>query len=143
MRVLVDTGVFIAYLLKPHPDSFVTLLLSAVTDQRVTLLLCDGLLDEVARTIRRKPLLYDKIGEQRLQRLMALITAISEVVPATSHAIPPLTRDRTDNYLIFYAVIGRADYLVTVDKDLLALGQVQQVKVVHTADFRKVLAQAK
>ena len=49
--------------------------------------------------------------------------------------MPSVTRDRKDDYLLAYAVVGRADYLVTGDRDLLVLGEVEGVRIVSPAGF--------
>lgn len=51
-----------------------------------------------------------------------------------------MTRDPKDDYLIAYAVIGEADYLVTGDKDLLVLEQIAGVTIVTPARFADLLA---
>ncbi len=139
MRVLTDTSVFISYLLRPHPDSFGSLLLNEIVSGNITLLITEDLLDEITQTVRRKPHLIDNIGERNLMQFISLLRTLAEMIAQTAHDIPNLTRDRNDDYLVFYAIIGEADYLVSVDKDLLVLKQVQDVKIVHTGTFREIL----
>ena len=38
-----------------------------------------------------------------------------------------------------YAVVGQADYLVTGDRDLLALGKVEGVEIVSLAAFASMI----
>jgi predicted nucleic acid-binding protein len=51
------------------------------------------------------------------------------------------SRDPKDDYLIAYALIYQADYLVTGDKDLLVLGKVEELEIVRPAEMRKLLEQ--
>lgn len=139
MRVLVDANLFIAYLLKPTDDSFINLLLNTVGEGSITLLMPAALLHEIEQTIRRKPHLNKRITETQLQTFTRLLQAISEEIPLIAEAIPRLTRDEKDDYLIAYAVVGQADYLISGDKDLLVLGKVQGVTMVDSAEFRQVL----
>jgi putative PIN family toxin of toxin-antitoxin system len=139
MRVLADTNIFISYLLSPRKDSFVTLLLEKIAEGKVTLLLPEALLSEIDKTIRRKPKLLEVITETVLESFLTLLQAISEEIPLITQEIPTVTRDPKDDYLIAYAVIGKADYLISVDKDLLVLGEVEGVKMVHSGEFRQVL----
>lgn len=139
MRVLADASIFIAYLLKPRPDSFVTVLLEAVADGEVTLLMPAALLEEIERTILKKPRLLQVVTAARLQRFLALLQELCEEIPVIEAAIPPITRDPKDDYLIAYAVVGRADYLVSGDKDLLVLQQAGRVQIVTSAQFRQIL----
>jgi hypothetical protein len=50
-----------------------------------------------------------------------------------------VTRDPKDDYLIAYALVGAADYRVTGDRDLLVLGQVDDVKIVTPRAFATLL----
>jgi hypothetical protein len=140
MRVLLDTNLFIAYLLKPRPDSFIPLLLNAVAEGTITLLLPEALLDEVGHTIRRKPHLIQRITEAKLARFLQLLQSVAEPIPLITEKIPSITRDPKDDYLIAYAVVGQADYLISGDKDLLVLEKLGSVTIVHSGQFRDVLA---
>lgn len=139
MRVLVDTNLFIAYLLKPREDSFVNLLLSEVVEGRVTLLVPEALLTEIERTVKRKPHLLTMISEPQLHQFLSLLQLLCEEIPLITEAIPPITRDPKDDYLIAYAVIGQADYLISGDKDLLVLETVGSVSLVDSGQFRQLL----
>lgn len=141
MRVLVDTNLFIAYLLKPRTDSFIALLLNAVAEETVTLLLPEALLNEVGETIRRKPHLLQTITEVRLSRFMQLLQSVCEEIPLITEKIPLITRDPKDDYLIAYAIVGQADYLISGDNDLLVLEKVGSVKIVDSGQFRQMLAE--
>ncbi len=50
-------------------------------------------------------------------------------------------RDLKDDYLLAYALVGEADYLVTGDKDLLELqGPITGLEILTSAQFIDVLA---
>ncbi len=138
MRVLVDTNLFIAYLLKPRDDSLVALLLEAVVDGRVTLLMPAALLQEIEETIKRKPYLLAIIDAERLHRFLTLLQSLCEEIPLITEAIPPITRDVKDDYLIAYAVVGQADYLVSGDKDLLELPTAVPLTILNSRQFREL-----
>lgn len=70
-----------------------------------------------------------------MQHLAAALLANGEVIPKISGTIPAVTRDPKDDYLLAYAVVGAADYLVTGDEDLLILKQVQTVTLCRPRDF--------
>lgn len=139
MRVLIDTNLFIAYLLKPRPGSFIHVLLDAVAEGTVTLLLPEALLDEIGNTIRRKPYLISRIHEDRLIRFLQLLKSIGEEIPLISEIIPAITRNPNDDYLIAYAVVGQADYLISGDNDLLVLEKIGALSIVNSGQFRQVL----
>lgn len=139
MRVFIDTSVFIAYLLNPHQDSFVQLIFDKIIEQRLTLLVSEELLQEIDLTVRRKPYLLGKISQTQLEQFITALRDLAEMIPPLAATAPPITRDVTDDYLIAYAVIGEADYLISVDKDLLVLERIGTVQILHTAEFRKLL----
>ncbi len=141
MRVLADTNLFIAYLLKPQPESFIELLFDAVIEGRVILLVMEALLDEIENTVKLKSYLLQVITEERLERFLALLKGLGQDIPLISTPIPAITRDPKDDYLIAYAVVGQADYLISGDKDLFVLGSAGPVKIVDLAHFRKILDQ--
>jgi putative PIN family toxin of toxin-antitoxin system len=139
MRVLVDTNLFIAYLLKPRSESFIRILLDAVAEGIVTLLLPEALLDEIGDTIRRKPYLISRIHEDRLILFLQLLKTVGEEIPLISEKIPAITRDPNDDYLIAYAVVGQADYLISGDNDLLVLEKIGALNIVNSGQFRQIL----
>ena len=140
MRVLVDTNLFIAYLLKPHGDSFIAVLFRAISAGEVTLLLPEMLLEEIERVAKHKPNLARLISGERLEQFLEQLRLLGEEIPPITDPIPPIVRDVKDDYLIAYAVVGRADYLISGDNDLLVLGAVGSVSIVNSGQFRQILS---
>ncbi len=54
------------------------------------------------------------------------ITVVSEI---------ELCRDSKDNFLLALAQDGKATHLITGDKDLLVLGQLNQIKILTISDY--------
>lgn len=73
-------------------------------------------------------------------RFTALLRSVSENIPNIEEPIPAVTRVPKDDYLLAYTVVGRADYLVSVDQDLLVLGRVGQVSICSPREFVTLLA---
>lgn len=139
MRVFVDTNIFISYLFSQKKNSFVPLLFDKIAKGEITLLVTRALLDEIEATVQRKPKLLQTITQKRLTDFIQLLLAISEEIPLIRDAIPQITRDPKDDFLIAYAVLGQADYLISGDKDLLVLGSVHGVKIVRSGEFRSLI----
>ena len=140
MRVLIDTNVFISYLLTPHHTGSVSVIFDALAHWRFDLLLPQDLLAEIQQTVQNKKSLSQRIPEATLDEFMNLLRMFGEEIAKITEPIPPITRDPKDDYLIAYAIIGRADYLVTGDKDLLVLGAVDTVSIVTPVEFADLLA---
>ncbi len=140
MRVLIDTNVFISHLLTSHSVGVIQEIFSAWAEEKFTLLIPEALLDELLDTVRSKPRLAKRIPQQNLEEFLALIQEMSEEVPRIKSPIPAVTRDPKDDYLLAYALVGGADYLVTGDEDLLALQQqIHELEVLTPRQFSELL----
>lgn len=82
-----------------------------------------------------KPYLSARIAPAALRELLDLVADAAERIPPIPEPLPALTREPKDDYLVAYAVVGRADYLITGDLDLLTLGKVEGVQIVTPRDF--------
>ena len=129
MRVLIDTNVFISYLLSAHNAGVIQEIFLAWAEDKFTLLIPEALLDEISETVTTKPRLAKRILPENLKEFLATIREMGEEVPRIGSPIPAVTRDHKDDYLLAYSLVGGADYLVTGDKDLLALqGQIEEIR---------------
>ena len=141
MRVLLDTNIFISYLLSAKPSSAIYQVISAGLRSEYVILLPGQLLTEFTHKAREKPYLSDKITELELQNFIDLITPLAETIPPITEAIPSVTRDPKDDYLLAYALVGQADYLVTGDEDLLVLNeQISSLLIISPREFITTLA---
>lgn len=140
MRVLVDTNVLISILLKPSEGGPVRALFHAFVAGRFTLLLPEWLIDELTNSVQTNPRLAKRISITQLNRFTALLRAAAEQIAEIETLIPVVSRDPDDDYVLAYALVGNADYLVTGDKDLLALeGLIAGLEIVTPAQFVEIL----
>ncbi len=139
MRALLDANVLISYLLAPA-DSPVVGVVEAGAAGAYTLLLPEGLAHELATRVRGKPWLAERIAPEEAAALLGALDEVAEALPAIRSEIPAVTRDPKDDYLLAYALVGAADYLVTGDRDLLVLGEVAGVRIVTPREFAGLLA---
>ncbi|HKG24059.1 MAG TPA: putative toxin-antitoxin system toxin component, PIN family [Thermomicrobiales bacterium] len=79
------------------------------------------LLTELSRKVGEKPYLTARYAPEDLAHLFFLILKVGLVIPPFEEPVPSLSRDQQDDYLIAYARIADADFVVTGDKDLLVL----------------------
>ena len=134
-RVLLDANILISYLLNPAADRPITQIVQAGVLGAFTLLLPAALLEEMSAKIARKPYLAARIEQAEAAQFAAILRRTGETIAAIEASIPPVTRDPKDDYLLAYAVIGQADYLLTGDEDLLVLQQVQGVTICSPREF--------
>lgn len=138
MRVLLDTNILISYLLTPK-NSVIAQIVEAGILGGFDLLLPEELSDELVEKARAKQYLAERITPEEVRELVDILSEVSETVPKITQSIPAVTRDPKDDYLLAYALVGQADYLVTGDRDLLVLGQVEHTKIVTARDFVEVI----
>jgi uncharacterized protein len=141
MRVLIDTNVLISYLLRPAETGAVRVIIRAFLEDRFTLLVPEVLLQELEVTVLGKRRLAERILPEELDTFVAVLEEFGERVDMIQEPIPAVTRDPKDDYLLAYALVGKADHLVTGDRDLLALrGQMPGVEILTPAQFAELLA---
>ena len=131
MLVVVDTNIFISYLLVPtsQPAKIVYLWQSGKFD----VLTAQPQIDELMRVTR-----YPKIKE-RISTVLAgrFINDLRDLaIMVDDLPMVDISPDPYDNYLLAIASGGMADYLVTGDKlDLLALKKYNGTSIVSVTDF--------
>ncbi|MBI2427045.1 MAG: putative toxin-antitoxin system toxin component, PIN family [Candidatus Kerfeldbacteria bacterium] len=119
MRVLLDTNIFVSYLLGKSQKSSIVSIVEAGVSQAYTILLPEELMEELQKSIRQKDVLRKSIPLSLLDEFLLILTDASEILPTLSESIPSVTRDPKDDYLLAYAVAYQADVLVSGDQDLL------------------------
>jgi len=139
MRVLLDTNILISYLLTFSQGSPISQVVRAGVLGEFELLFPEELLNELARKVREKTYLSERITPTQFKELADILSEVSETIPRITGQIPAVTRDPKDDYLLAYALVGQADYLVTGDDDLLSLGQVDDVHIVTPRCFFELL----
>lgn len=144
MRVLLDANIFISYLL-PTKDSEKQHTIHAIVDAGFesvyTIVFPKELLTEMRIKVKEKPYLTKYITQSDAEEFIELLKSVAELLPPMSENIPTVTRDKKDDYLLAYAMVGECDYLVSGDRDLKVIKQVEQLKIVSPAEFYKIIKQ--
>ncbi len=141
MRVILDANIFISYLLKPSGRGDVAQIMAALRSGAFDVLVPEELLKEVIDSCAKKRL-SRTIRAEEVEVLITLLRQMGEQLSALSPPFAAYTRDFKDDYLIAYALVAHADYLVSGDKDLLVLWQVESVQILSPAAFSALLRQA-
>lgn len=139
MRVLFDTNIFISYLLKSDKDKTITTIIDAGFENKYQLILPHDIISEFNRKLTEKKYLAVHISKLGARDFTEAITTIAEKIPVITEPVPEVGRDKKDDYLLAYAMVGEADYLVSGDKDLQVIGRIGRVKIVSPQDFLKKL----
>lgn len=126
MRILLDTNVLVSALLF---GGLPRVLLRTAMRGDIALVASPALLDEL------EDVLVGKFGFGRaIARLTrAEIEALAHLVEPSG--LPRVSRDPDDDEVLAAAVAGRADVIVTGDRDLLALGVHQGIRILTPREF--------
>lgn len=131
MRIVIDSSVLIAAIARP---GVCTELLEEVARDH-TLVLSDFILREVERKLCEK---FDVPAKEAARLAKAIGLRAEIVTPAPVDASE--CRDPNDLPILGTAKAARAELLVTVDKDLLALGHFGMTAIIRPGEFwRRVL----
>jgi len=132
LRAVLDTNLLVSYLLVHRPP-IATLIDECLAQERFTLVSAPALLEELTRVLRY-PRLQRYYDAATRDRFVALVATLSELVELPEE-IPPICRDPDDDRVIACAVVGRADVIVSGDKDLLDLGEVGGIPILTAVQF--------
>jgi putative PIN family toxin of toxin-antitoxin system len=126
MKLVLDTNVLIA--------AFITrgvcadLLEHCVLSH--TIVASDFILDELQGHLVRK----FKYTDQEAGEVVALLASQVEIVTPKS-LDQPVCRDPDDDQILGMAIAGRAECIVTGDRDLLVLQRYREIEIVAPGDF--------
>ena len=128
-RVVVDTNVLVSSLL------FITSVPAQAFQkamQNGRLLMSDSLLNEAVRVLSRQK--FDRYASKEIRYdFVAALVAVADHV-AVTHQIQ-VCRDPKDNMILELAVNGGADFILTGDEDLLALGSFHKIPIWTPAQY--------
>jgi putative PIN family toxin of toxin-antitoxin system len=128
MRVVIDTNVFISAALK---DKSLPALAAHTVERRGSLLKSEATECQLFEVLSREHLaaLIDPASLKWLKKFMAKAEMV--VIKNSIRAC----RDSTDDKFLELAVDGRADLIISGDKDLLALNPFEGIPIVDPAAF--------
>jgi putative PIN family toxin of toxin-antitoxin system len=132
MNIIVDTNLWISFLIGKRLSALKSLL----TNSGLTIFVCDELLKEISE-ISSKSKIRKYIGDEDVADTFNLINRFCRNVVVLKDAVSPV-RDVKDLYLLSLADTVKADYILTGDKDLLALETHNQTKIVTYNNFEKI-----
>ena len=129
-RVIVDTNCWINFLIGRKLSSLVSLL----SDDRIDLVLCDELLEEI-REVTQRPKFARYFPLEEVESLLSFLR-LKGILFEPSQDIH-ICRDEEDDYLLALAVEAKAHYLVTGDKDLLVIKKITSCRIVDVKTFEE------
>ena len=127
MKVVFDTNILVSALVFPGVRAEAALL--RIIEERDQLIVSKPILDELLGVLARK---FSRDAEELARAAIFLSELAITVRPRQKLHI---VKDDPDNRVLECALAGRADAIVTGDKELLALGEYRRVRIVSLRDY--------
>jgi putative PIN family toxin of toxin-antitoxin system len=131
VRVVVDTNILVSALIKRgKPRSLVLKLL-----EEHTVILSRQMIAELADVLTR-----DKfaVKTSHVERFLAILVRKSKIVTPSSR-FKVISEDPDDDVVLNTAYAGKAEYIVTGDRHLLALKEFKRTKIIKVTQMRESL----
>ncbi len=134
MRVVLDSNIPVSFVLSPKGRA--ARILEAWGAGAFDVMTSQSITDEY-----RAALGYDKVRQRsglthaQIEEILQPFVA-AQIAPATIH---PVCHDPKDDQFLAAAVGGGANYIVSADEDLLALGSYQGIAILSPGAFLAVL----
>jgi len=136
IRIVVDASVLIRYLIRPSA-AIRTLIEDHWLNDVVQMVTAPELVEELTAVLQRD-YIRRLIQPDEGQALLDAIGAQADHLPALG-TFPSYTRDSKDDKFVACALASRAEYILTVDQDLLVLASVGDVRIVTPEGFLALL----
>ena len=131
IKVIIDTNVWISFLM----GKTLTGLEYYIYDCRFQIISCKEQLSELQEVLHR-PKMEQYFSVQQIMEIFELLADYALFVKIISKI--DVCRDVKDDYLLALATDSKADFLITGDKDLLSIEQVETTKIINFKDFENI-----
>lgn len=128
LKLVIDTNLWISFIISKKLNQLEPILLN----KNCKILFSSELISELQATIT-KPKLQKYFTENALEEMLNVFDEYIDFINVKSKV--QLCRDPNDNFLLALAKDGKADFLITGDKDLLEIGTFQETSILKFSDF--------
>lgn len=128
LKIIIDTNLWVSFII----SNKLTLLDGLLFSQKISLLFSEELINEIAVTIT-KPKLRKYFATNGLEEMLTAFEPFIDLIKVRSSVT--VCRDPNDNFLLALAKDGKADYLLTGDKDLLDIVKFGKTKIIPITTF--------
>lgn len=128
LKLIIDTNLWISFIISNKQNLLDPLLLL----KEARLLFSKELIAEIQQTIT-KPKLKKYFETNALEEMLSTFEPFIDLIEVES--IVTICRDAKDNFLLALAKDGKAEYLLTGDKDLLELKKFGKTKIETITTF--------
>jgi len=127
-RVIIDTNLWISFLISNDFNK----LDKIIESKLCTIIFSQELLDEFIE-VSKRPKMMKYFGQSALEDIVETIEGFSEFIDVTSQI--KFLNDSKDDFLLSLAIDGKADYLITGDKELLEVKKYGETEIISIAEF--------
>ena len=128
LKLIIDTNLWVSFIISNKQN----LLDPFLFGEEARLLFSEELITEIKQTIA-KPRLKKYFSTNALEEMLSTFEPFIDLIEVES--IVTICRDPNDNFLLSLAKDGKADYLLTGDKDLLELKKFGKTKIKTITSF--------
>jgi putative PIN family toxin of toxin-antitoxin system len=132
VKAVIDTNIWISFLI----GKLLASLDDYILDGLLEVVISDEQLEEIT-TVLRRPKFRKHFSTDDIQEFLSLLYKSARIVEV-HHTIKDC-RDDKDNFILETAIRGRADYIVTGDKDLLVLNPYRDKKIIGFKEFENII----
>ncbi len=138
VSAVLDTNALVSSLVADQ--GFPRQILDAWLEGRFTLVTSFYLVEEVTHVLTYPRIARRlQLGDAELAAILAGLLSRAKLPPGQLQ-LPEVTRDPKDDAVVACAVEGKADYIVSGDQDLLALGSYEGIRVVTPRQLVGIIA---
>ena len=128
LRLVVDTNIWVSFLISDRQRRLDLLLYM----DKMRFLFSTELLEEINRTAA-KPKLKKYFSANALEEMLVNLEPYIDIIKVKS--VVSICRDSKDNFLLALSTDGKADFLITGDKDLLDLEKYGKTQIWTISKF--------
>jgi putative PIN family toxin of toxin-antitoxin system len=132
IRIILDTNLWISFLLKNDLSKIDFLFV----EHKCVLIFSEELYSEFI-DVAKRPKFKKYFSKETLIRLTHIISEYSEFIETKTFTND--CRDLKDNFLLALSIDGKADFLLTGDKNLLELDPYKKTKIKTISEFIELL----
>jgi putative PIN family toxin of toxin-antitoxin system len=137
MNIILDTSTIITLLLSTR-NNYTRDIVRLATGKKITFVTCKEALNELKTTIATdKFKTYTTHRNHLVGQFVNMYQHTAHIIDISNIMLPSdiKLRDKTDELFVKIALASNANYLISLDNDLLALGTIGQTQVVTPARF--------
>jgi len=133
VRTVLDSSVLVAALVTPNPASASRVILAAAAVGAVRLVVSVALEEEYRRAVEYRQVIRCSAKVNRKTFVSAVAAVADRVLAGEAKGL--VARDPADDMVLAAAIGGRADWVVSLDRHLIDLAEVEGVRILRPGDF--------